>query len=91
MALQTVGSKNLRQITIHLCTISSDYPIEEETRRDWQDLDLLLVRLWTSHSIRPRFMYGPDRTGKGARDYAPSLLPELTRRGVVDLVRRTRR
>ena len=88
MALQTVGSKNLRQITIHPYIASSNDPIEEETRQDWQDLDLLLVRLWTSHSIRPRFIYGPDWRGKEARNYAPSVLPELTRRGVVDLLRR---
>ena len=82
MALQTVGSKNLRQITVYPYNISFDDPIEEEIRQDWQDLDILLVRLWTSCSVSPRFMYGPDREGKEARDYAPSLLPELTRRGL---------
>ena len=89
MTLQTVGSKNLRQITIHPYIATSNHPIQEATRQDWQDFDLLLVRLWISHSIRPRFIYGPDRGGKEARDYAPSLLPELTRRGIVDLVRRS--
>ena len=88
MALQTVGSENLRQITIYPYTKTSDHPIEEAARQDWRDLDLLLVRLWTSRSIRPRLMYGPDAGGKEAGDYAPSLLPELTRRGVIDLAKR---
>lgn len=87
MALQTAGSENLRRITIHPYIITSDDLIEEATLRDWWDLDLLLVQLWASRSVRTQFMYGPDREGKEARDYAPSLLPELTGRGVIDLLK----
>ena len=47
------------------------------------ELDRLLVQFWVTHSIRPRVV---NAAGKGLRGYGPSLLPELTRRGLVDLV-----
>jgi len=80
VSLQTVGSKNLQQITIH------PHPTAltgTEVRQEWQNLDHLLVRFWTSHSIRPRILY---KGGRETRDHASSMLPELTRRGLVDLV-----
>lgn len=55
-------------------------------RRDWQDLDRLLVQIWASYSIRPWIMYETGKEGRDQKDHAPSLLPELTRRGFVDLV-----
>ena len=85
MALQTVQSKHLQQITIRLCGNFAN-PVEETVRRGWQDLDRLLVQLWASHSIRPNITHG---TRKGQGDWevsAPRLLPELTRKGLVDLV-----
>ena len=82
MALQSVKSENLRQITIHPHDISTDQ-IGEAKRREWQDLDRLLIQFWTSHSVRPKFAYKAEN---GFRDLAPSLLPELMRRGLVDLV-----
>ena len=82
MTLETVQSKNLRQITIHShCTFTR--LIEETARQEWRNLDRLLVQFWTSHSIRPNIVH---EMGKGGRDLASSLLPELTRSGVVDLV-----
>jgi len=88
-ALQTVESKNLQRITVRLYTVTTEDPVEEMVRQEWLDLDRLLVRFWTSHSIRPRLMYEPVPGGKDMRDYAPGLLPELTRRGLVDLVEYT--
>ena len=82
MTLETVQSKDLRQITIHPYGTFSGL-IGETARQEWQDLDRLLVQLWTSHSIRPKIVY---EMGRGGNNLAPSLLPELTRRGVVDLV-----
>jgi len=88
-ALQTVESRNIHQITIHTYAAklfhSTDKYMTIAIYREWQDLDPVLVRFWNSHSIRPRLAY----SGIGARDMrdrVPSLLPELARRGLVDLI-----
>jgi len=83
--LQTAESKNIRDITISLF-----YPFPETIRgavcQEWEDLDRVLVQFWTSYSIRPQVMYAGRQGVKDLRDDVPSLLPELTRRGLVDLV-----
>jgi len=83
--LQTVDSKNFQSITI--CP-ENNVPetVGEATHQEWNDLDRLLVQFWTSHSIRPQVTYVTDRGGKDFRVDAPSLLPGLTRRGLVDIV-----
>ena len=85
MALQSVKSKNLRQITIHPYQISAN-AIEATQQRQWQDLDRLLVQFWTSHSIRPMIKYKARGGEWDFRGLAQSLLPELMGRGLVDLV-----
>jgi hypothetical protein len=82
MTLETVQSKDLRQITIHSYGTFASL-IGEAARQEWRNLDRLLVQFWTSRSIRPKIVY---REGKGLNDLVPSLLPELTGRGAVDLV-----
>ena len=84
-ALQTAESKNLQSITI--CP-DDNVPesVWEPVRQEWRDLDQLLVQFWTSHSIRPQVVYVARKGGKDLRTDAPNLLPELTRRGLVDLV-----
>ena len=62
MALQTVQSKNLQQITINPYDIFASR-IGKEARQELQELDRLLVQFWTSHSIRPRV----SSTGRGRR------------------------
>jgi hypothetical protein len=84
MTLQTAQSKHLQQITIYPRG-NFENPVEETVRLGWQDLDRLLVQFWTSHSIRPKIMH---ETGKGQAAwglFAERLLPELSRRGLVDL------
>jgi hypothetical protein len=83
MALQTVQSKNLQQITIHPYGTFTNLN-EETICQEWWDLDRLLVQFWTSRSIRPEFRYEAGKEGKDFKTFAPSLLPELTRRGLVD-------
>ena len=86
MTLQTVGSGYLQSITIEPHDLPPE-TVEEEVYQEWHDLDRVLVQFWTSHSIRPRVVYMP-RLGEG-KDLGvdvPILLPELTRRGLVDLV-----
>jgi hypothetical protein len=82
-ALQTIQSEKLQRITIHPCRSVPALLIMEAVRQEWQDLDRLLVQLWTSCLIRPKIVYA---TGSGLGGLAPTLLPELTRRGAVDLV-----
>ena len=89
MALQTVKSKKLQQIAIQLRTLTLRKMFVGVDEWEWQDLDHLLVRFWTSHSIRPLVMYDPDEEGEDLRDKIDrmlSLLPELTKRGLVDVV-----
>jgi hypothetical protein len=85
MALQSVKSKNLRQITIHPHGSFEDLigPVDHP---QWQDLDRLLVQFWTSHSIRPMIKYKAREIERDFGRQAPSLLPELMGRALVDLV-----
>ena len=83
MVLQTVKSKNLRQITISQdAGLHDAASVGEELFPEWQDLDHLLVQFWTSHSIRPKLVDGK----KHLKDLTPTLFPELTRRGLLDIV-----
>lgn len=82
--LRTVESKNLQHITIHLKTPPGIRNSLDQ--RDWQDLDQLLVQSWTSHSIRPQLVYSPNSRGEETRNHTPSLLPEMTKRGLLNLV-----
>ena len=99
-ALQTAESSNLERITVRPNANTFEFEIAELRCQQWQDLDRLLVQFWASHSIRPKVTYevggityevGGITYGVGVRKmdiryYASSLLPELTKRGLVDLV-----
>ena len=96
--LRTITPKHrdLKQIFIH---ISYKFTLEgsgasikhttgETTYREWLDLDRLLVQLWESRSIRPKVKYRckSQSERKEAIDGVSCLLPEITKRGMVDLV-----
>ena len=83
--LQTAESINLEQIAIRLF-ISLKVPTAESVYQEWQDLDRLLLQFWASHSIRPKVRHNREKEARGLRELAPKLLPELTSRGVVDLI-----
>ena len=83
MVLQTVKSTDLQQITIHQAPAHHGRAgVEEDLIPEWQDLDCLLVQFWTSHSIRPTLIDGM----KHLKDLTLTLFPELTRRGLLDIV-----
>jgi predicted metalloprotease len=84
-ALQTIKSENLRQITISLYSPSA-LSIEEAGDWGWLDLDRLLTQFSTSYSIRPKLTQVERDDGVNLRDLALSLFPELSRRGVIDVV-----
>ena len=95
VALETVTQKvqGLQRITIHLydSKIETSGPgvwgtAEERIREQWRSLDHLLVQLWESHSIRPRVEGSSLRDEREVRDVFWGFLPEITKRGIVDIV-----
>jgi len=84
MALRTVKSESFRNIIIHPATTRT---IEETVYQEWRELDQLLLQFWTTHSVHPHLGYRVGKPGgMDLSDCASDLLPELTRRGLVDLV-----
>ena len=98
MALQTITPKHqdLRQIMIWLsyyltlCGVGTEvrWTVGVAKYGQWLDLDCLLVRLWESHSIRPKVIVPTKRADqkKNMRGGIGSLLPETTKRGIIDFV-----
>jgi len=88
-ALHTARSGDLQRISLELPRhrqVAIEHATWETVHQEWADLDHLLVQFWASHSLRPKVMYESGKWGKEMRDYATMLLPELTRRGIIDLV-----
>jgi len=99
MTLQTITPqhRDLRQISIcipyqfdiHGAGANIRQTIGETTYEEWSDLDHLLVQLWESHSIRPKITYvcTSQNEEKEAIDCVSCLLPEITKRGIIYLVK----
>jgi len=96
MALQTITSDRR---DLHVSIYVPDYmayinvdanaeqTIGETNFGQWLDLDRILVQLWESRSIRIRVIRTSLRSEKhGMRDCIGHLLPEMMRRGMIDLV-----
>jgi hypothetical protein len=78
--LQSATSTCLQRINVDIYLRHAiDIPVAEALLREWETLDNLLARLWTSRLIRPKVKFW---TGEG--ECVQDLLPELTRMGVVD-------
>ena len=58
--------------------------IGEENRKEWLDLDRLLVQFWESSSIRPKVVCPRQMDTRCYIGYQ-CLLPEITKRGIIDL------
>jgi len=97
MALRTITPKHrdLRQISIYLHCPSHPAGAEVGVVRaigrriyeQWLDLDRLLVQFWESHSIRPRLVRTtPAQETPDAERCIGRLLPEVTKRGIAELV-----
>lgn len=56
-------------------------PVGEGTCQEWQELDRLLIRFWTSRLILMEIRHEKRGHGGGLRVLAPILLPELTQGG----------
>ena len=83
--VRTAKSGSLQKIAV-ISSAATAIRIEEEVYWEWQDLDHLLLQLWTSRSIRPKVVYKRGRREDGTGDVVSRLLPELTKRGVVEVV-----
>jgi len=80
-ALNTIRSKRLQQLSLEF----GRYVAIRDSERDpqeWLDLDYLLVRFLDSNPLRLRVTYKSE----GMSDHMAVLLPELTKRGIVELV-----
>lgn len=100
--LETITSKHqdLRQVSIKIpsdlayltaqnCAKIQRRIEEANPGMRWSDLDRLLIKLRESHAIRTTVVYPKPEIGEGAKDLmgrAAYLLPELTKKGMVDLV-----
>jgi len=80
-ALQSVKSKGLERITLRSGVYTFTSTIREKDYHEWWDLDRVLVQFLTSRSIGPKVVCEVDLDLKGRARY---LLPELTRRGLLD-------
>jgi len=93
MALQTITPehRDLRRISIQVHYAFIYYGmgfrefIGEVACREWLDLDRLLVQLWESRSIRPR-VGSRGMEWDSTLQFIGCLLPEITKRGIVDPV-----
>lgn len=83
--LRTAKSNNLQKIDIWL-GVNFPATVTETLRREWQDLDRLLVELWTSRLIRPMVEVMSMSEGYDPERFTPILLPELTARGAVEVI-----
>jgi hypothetical protein len=99
VALQTITPEHqdLRQITISVYDnlIPSDadnigadaeQTVGEANFRQWLNLDRLLVQIWESRSIRPKVIFTEQEGMSVMRDCMGCLLPEITKKGIIDLV-----
>jgi hypothetical protein len=85
--------RDLREISIYLpnyitaTSVGTDVGrvIGEENGREWLDLDRLLVQFWESSSIRPKVVSLAQMDTEDSVGYQ-CLLPEITKRGIIDLM-----
>jgi len=97
LALQTITPKHrdIRRVSISVpgaltpanAAASVELNVGDEISSQWLDLDRLFVKLWEPHKIRPKVVYTvQEEKDKHARRRLECLLPEMTKRGIIDLV-----
>lgn len=79
-SLQTARPETLREITIF--SYATFNVIQQAEHIEWQELDHLLVRLWTTYSILPKIRYERKGEGSDLAAFASRLLPGLTKAGI---------
>jgi len=97
MTLKTITPehRDLRQIVIYLSRDLTLFEVGADLKqflggaisRQWSDLDRLLVEFWESRSIRPRVGRVTQGERRRSMEYCIGcLLPEIKKRGIVDMV-----
>ena len=93
MALQTItpNHTDLRHITIRIpgsLTLNVGTSEGEAILWQWLELDHLLVQFLESSSVRPSVIRTMSKGSRGdMKDHIECLLPELTKKGVIDLAK----
>ena len=64
----------------------AEQTVGEANFKQWLNLDRLLVQVWESRSIRPKVIFTEQEGMSDMRDCMGCLLPEITKRGIIDLV-----
>jgi len=100
----TPKHRNFRRISIHAFFISFFAGVasvasagvigltgEDHFLGQWSELDQVLAQLWESHSIRAEVLYYrlPTEVEQGVNERLERLLPQITGRGIVDLIGRS--
>lgn len=87
-ALDTMEIKNIQGIAF---VLSHDTIVrslaEQSIHREWLDIDHLLAQFWASYSLRPRLSSECEQGDRSLEGDVAKLLPESTKRGIVDLRR----
>jgi hypothetical protein len=73
-----------RYLTFHGLFVNLREFVGEASYEKWLGLDRLLVQLWESHSIRPKVVSATAHK----KESIGVLFPEITERGIIDLVER---
>jgi len=82
--------QGIQKISLHLhpqlSLIDDDTIKESESYGEWMDLDRLLVQFWESRSTPPKVTFTtPGGEEQDTRHFVECMLPELTRREMIDL------
>lgn len=93
-ALKTITSEHtaLQWISIHFLFIQSEQLSDvgefegDEVYRQWMDLDSILVHLWELRACRTKAVLDGKSGGETTYGYIEGVLPEMTKRGLIDLV-----
>ena len=84
----TTNHRDLSQISIDIpggYLVSSQQTMGE-VNRQWEELDRALVQLWELNKIHTQAIYREIRE-EGAYEHVEKMLPEMTKRGIVELVK----
>jgi len=81
------ASENLGWLSYYITSLNADAIKRYTPYSEWLGLDRLLVQFWEARSTGPKVIctvWGGLK--QDVRGHTECLLPELTRRGVIDLV-----